>query len=905
MISRLYRTCALLRATVPNGVCLPQLGFESRRLVINMGTGSSKSKRGLGVCGTVSPKIAAVGAIPGSGGSSDVPDGFVRAKKVRDLPATGLTRFDLAKDLPLVIITKGGTVEGVLYSLCPHKKADLAIGDIEDADVTRGCSVKCPKHRKKYPGGLNFSARDGKSWVADASVCDPSYNSEWAVPSFAFRMIGDWLCISKEPISGVVPPPPVLEELPAGTGTGAGAGGGSGAGAGASTVSTLPPSVADVDAAASNSAVAAAAATLPTAALAARTASGFVPAKRLDELPSTGLTRFDLDAETPLVIMTKDGAVQGVLYALCPHKKADLSIGDIEDGDAGKGCSVKCPRHRKKYPGGLNFAARDGKAWVADAAVCDPSFDSDWSVPTFGWKIDGDMLLVSVEPTSGVVPPLPPPEEEAAAAGGAGDGGKEKQLKKDKKEKEAEKSKRSGVIETEITSVGGSGAAVAAAAAPPAAASLALASTGDGATIAVSSVALPSSSAAEARQQLQLFPAKLLRVMPVNHDSSVYRFAVLAPRERLAAAAGSCDPHCWHVELRLRVLPEAASAAATPASAAATGVAAVVDVCREYTPVSPLADLLVSGAERESTVDLLIKHYERGALTSQLLAHASKAPERLLLEVSPPRTTVQTPFVAEPSLSPLPPLAAVSSPIAAAASAADDAAATAALGTATPPSTLLLVGGGTGITPLMQLATWALALTHAPAPTGSGSSEGGSTDGSGSSSSSTSTRIGSGGSHVALVYSSRTPADVLMHEAIGALARAHPHRFTVTHCITRISGAGDGSPASAGASAAGRSDSNAADLLSAAGIDGGAGLPNVTVRRSRVNAEVLRQAAAALGSSTSAAAAGLVPARIVISGPDGFAPCVGGAAAEANLVPTDWAAAVDDTGMRRVVELEA
>lgn len=891
MLTRLRWHLALPRAKAitTSAIVVPQSRFPAcLRVLVQMGTGASKSKRAFGACGTSQQASASSNASSRPKPAIEAPDGFVIAKLLKDLPATGLTRFDLSKDTPLVIVTKDGNVQGVLYSLCPHKKADLAIGDIEDADAARGCSVKCPKHRKKYPGGLNFSTRDGKAWVADASVCDPSFNADWSVPTFAHRVVGDWLCVSKAPVSGTVPPPPTAEELA----TAAGA-------------STAAAAVATPSAGASSDAPSAPAASpVATAAAAAR---GFVAAKRLSELPPTGLTRFDLNADTPLVIMTQGGAVQGVLYALCPHKKADLSIGDIEDGSGaaacagagagedaakGRGCSVKCPRHRKKYPGGLNFSAADGKAWVADASVCDPSFDAEWSVPVFGWKIEGDMLLVSAEPVSGVVPPPPPPEDDAAAAaGGAGDGsgaGSEKALKKEKKDKE-KAAKRSGVIETETTSVAGSGSAVTAATAAPATAVVAVASTAGGAEVASSSVVLHQSS-----QQGELFPAKLLSIIRVNHDSSIYRFAVHASREALQAAARSCDPHCWHVELRLRVLPEGASAApAAPAAAASPAVAAaVVDVCREYTPVSPFRDLMphlleaaaAGGDDRQPTVDLLIKHYERGALTSQLLAHATTAPERLLLEVSIPRTTVKTPIVAEPR----PALAGPASPVsptAAPASAADAAVAVAALGTTQPPQTLLLVGGGTGITPLMQLATWALSRTTGGLDTGSSSAD-----------------VSAAAAQVALVFSSRTPADVLMHDAIGALARAHPHRLHVTHCITRSGASSDGcSPGSATAAAV----SDAAELLRSAGIDGGAGLPNVTVLRSRINAGVLRQAAAALSVSSSGSATATVPARVVISGPDGFGPCVGAAAVEAALLPSDWAAAVDDAGHPRVVELEA
>ena len=83
----------------------------------------------------------------------------------------------------------GGAAAGqhglsAIGDVCPHKRALLSDGDIEDLGQGPGLCVRCPKHRRKFNGGgLYFSLADGCSHVhGDASSCR-KYKPEWVVPT--------------------------------------------------------------------------------------------------------------------------------------------------------------------------------------------------------------------------------------------------------------------------------------------------------------------------------------------------------------------------------------------------------------------------------------------------------------------------------------------------------------------------------------------------------------------------------------------------------------------------------------------------------------------------------------------------------------------------------------------------
>eukprot|EP01127_Copromyxa_protea_P003546 TRINITY_DN13355_c0_g1_i1.p1 TRINITY_DN13355_c0_g1~~TRINITY_DN13355_c0_g1_i1.p1 ORF type:complete len:458 (-),score=104.72 TRINITY_DN13355_c0_g1_i1:29-1402(-) len=89
----------------------------------------------------------------------------------------------------------------------------------------------------------------------------------------------------------------------------------------------------------------------------------------------------------------------------CSHKKGNLSIGDIEDiPDLSEGLCVRCPKHQRKFCGGLYFDLHTGKALTKAPT---PHLDESWVLSTFSVKTEGDQVMVSMEPSNGV-PPLSP-----------------------------------------------------------------------------------------------------------------------------------------------------------------------------------------------------------------------------------------------------------------------------------------------------------------------------------------------------------------------------------------------------------------------------------------------------------------------------------------------------------------
>jgi cytochrome-b5 reductase len=186
----------------------------------------------------------------------------------------------------------------------------------------------------------------------------------------------------------------------------------------------------------------------------------------------------------------------------------------------------------------------------------------------------------------------------------------------------------------------------------------------------------------------------------VSHDTSVYRFECCGE-----PAAIDDTVLAWHVELRL--VRRDGGGATGDGAAGAPAAPEVPDaddaaVVRDYTPISDAA------AWRSGAVELLIKRYPTGRLTSLLPSLAVG-------------TTVQI-------SSPSPTITAES------------------LGVAHEQPTPLAVGivvGGTGITPALQLLRRALGAGSQFAP----------------------------GSRFWLLYSNRTEADILLRESIDELRR--------------------------------------------------------------------------------------------------------------------------------------
>lgn len=489
---------------------------------------------------------------------------------------------------------------------------------------------------------------------------------------------------------------------------------------------------------------------------------GFTCVGRLsDVLPGRGLAKAVVGpAATPVVLVNDGAGTLHALYGLCPHKYAEMQLGDIEDaagpssggaGGVSGGIAVKCPRHRKKFNGGLNFRVRDGSSWVNQP--CTGKYEPDWCLPVFDVRLQpaaaaaGAEVLVYVSnvPIRGTVPPPPP----AGDSEGEGDGGA------GKKGKGAKEGGRDG---------GGKVGAV---------------------------VAHRHNDAGEAG--VTWLSATVTGIEPVSADSSVYTLRCAFPA---AAPAAAADPWSWHVSLRL------------PGDAF---------LSREYTPLSPLDEWRHGGVLR-----LCVKHYALGKLTSRLRGLDPGAG----VEVTAPETTLTTPDLLPPSAAP----------------------AAAAVHPFPPGSSVLLVAGGTGVTPIMQLARWAVATRTSATEPGAGAGAGAVAP-----------------ALLAIAVSQHTTLDQLAASELLALARAHPAAVRLLRLFTRSGVDTTGRPLVAAVEAAG----------GGAGADGEAGW----IAHQRLSAPVLTAWHAAMGGTPP------VYGRVVVSGPRGMFADVSAAVMAALHVP--------------------
>jgi len=120
--------------------------------------------------------------------------------------------------------------------------------------------------------------------------------------------------------------------------------------------------------------------------------NGFVVVGSLP--PADGLFAAELSPGGERVaLVVRGGRVAGAVGAVCPHSRADLAAGDIEDG-GGPGCaaagavSVVCPKHRKRFEGGLRVSCDSGRAWMADGAPPAAEFKAEWAVPVYDARVD-------------------------------------------------------------------------------------------------------------------------------------------------------------------------------------------------------------------------------------------------------------------------------------------------------------------------------------------------------------------------------------------------------------------------------------------------------------------------------------------------------------------------------------
>ena len=102
----------------------------------------------------------------------------------------------------------------------------------------------------------------------------------------------------------------------------------------------------------------------------------FRPLAPLSAIP-LGLSRATLPADEGRLIVVRTAERLYVMGGLCPHAQGELHLGDIETIE-GAVC-VTCPRHRKKFPGGLSYDCATGAARVKAEPLPEAKFDPAWN----------------------------------------------------------------------------------------------------------------------------------------------------------------------------------------------------------------------------------------------------------------------------------------------------------------------------------------------------------------------------------------------------------------------------------------------------------------------------------------------------------------------------------------------
>jgi nitrite reductase/ring-hydroxylating ferredoxin subunit len=96
----------------------------------------------------------------------------------------------------LVIVRKGDAFYA-MDALCPHKKGELVLGDL--VDVEDSAAVICPRHRKKFPGGLHISCSTGQASCpgAQGGPGEEPVDAQWKVGTYATEVADGWLFVER------------------------------------------------------------------------------------------------------------------------------------------------------------------------------------------------------------------------------------------------------------------------------------------------------------------------------------------------------------------------------------------------------------------------------------------------------------------------------------------------------------------------------------------------------------------------------------------------------------------------------------------------------------------------------------------------------------------------------------
>jgi nitrite reductase/ring-hydroxylating ferredoxin subunit len=97
------------------------------------------------------------------------------------------------------------------------------------------------------------------------------------------------------------------------------------------------------------------------------------------------------------IVLIKRGNVINALNGECPHKKGEMALGDIEDEGNGK-CAIICPRHRKRFIGGLRFDTTTGEGHVKDEPGQSLEFNPNWRLQVHNVVVKDEKVFIKLEP---------------------------------------------------------------------------------------------------------------------------------------------------------------------------------------------------------------------------------------------------------------------------------------------------------------------------------------------------------------------------------------------------------------------------------------------------------------------------------------------------------------------------
>jgi nitrite reductase/ring-hydroxylating ferredoxin subunit len=88
-----------------------------------------------------------------------------------------------------LVVVKRGEALAVLAGACPHKQGELVLGDVADIEEL---SIICPRHRKKFPGGLHISCSTGATSCPNGQPSE-EVQEDWRVPVYKTSVESGWL----------------------------------------------------------------------------------------------------------------------------------------------------------------------------------------------------------------------------------------------------------------------------------------------------------------------------------------------------------------------------------------------------------------------------------------------------------------------------------------------------------------------------------------------------------------------------------------------------------------------------------------------------------------------------------------------------------------------------------------